>query len=73
MNDANQPSPAPEPNKGNETERTKQATVAGWTAGVSAFFALGTLAAQPAWPTAIGVAAVAAMVAAACYFILKRG
>jgi len=65
--------PKPEPAKSDESERTKQVTVAGWTAGLTAFFAVGALAASPEWPTAIGVAAVSAMVAVACYFILKRG
>jgi len=55
-----------------ETERTKQVTVAGWTAGVSAFFLMGALASNGSWPMAIGVIAVAAMVATVCYFILKR-
>ncbi len=55
-----------------DTERTKQVTVAGWTAGLSAFFAVGAMAASPTWPTAIGIAAVSAMVAVACYFILRR-
>jgi len=73
MNDNIQQSPTPEATKGNDAERTKQVTVAGWTAIVSAFFALGTLAVSPAWPTAIGVVAVAAMVATVCYFIVRRG
>ena len=54
-------------------ERTKQVTVAGWTAGLSAFFACIALSQAPTWPMAFGVAAVAAMVAVVCYFILKRG
>jgi hypothetical protein len=72
MNDTPQQSPTPERSKGSDGERTKQVTVAGWTAGTSAFFALGVLSVQPTWTTAFGVAAVAAMVAAVCYFILKR-
>jgi hypothetical protein len=55
-----------------ETERTKQVTVAGWTAGMSAFFAVGVLMLQPSWPTAVGVGAVALMIAFVCYFMLKR-
>jgi len=54
------------------SERTKQVTVAGWTAGVAAVAALGTLSVAPDWPVAFGVAAISAMVAAACYFILKQ-
>ena len=54
-----------------DAERTKRATVAGWTAGITALIALGALSSQPVWPVAIGVVAVAAMVAVACYFILK--
>ena len=73
MNDTTQPSAGDEDAKNAESERTKQVTVAGWTAGVSAFFALGTLSVSPTWPMAVGVAVVAAMVAAACYFILKKG
>jgi dipeptide/tripeptide permease len=53
-------------------ERTKQASIAGWTGGLSAFFAVGALATNPTWPVAVGVAAVAAMVAFICYGILKR-
>jgi dipeptide/tripeptide permease len=48
-------------------------TVAGWTAGLTAFFACLALGQAPTWPMAFGVAAVAAMVAVVCYFILKRG
>jgi hypothetical protein len=72
MNDSTQQPPTPEPTKGNDAERTKQVTVAGWTAGVSACCALGTLTVSPLWPTAIGVVAVAAMVATVCYFIVRR-
>ena len=55
-----------------ESERTKQVTVVGWTAGVSAFFAVTVLMEQPSWPTAFGVSAVALMIALVCYFMLKR-
>ncbi len=58
--------------KQRDEERTKQVTVAGYTAGVSAFFAVGGLTLQPTWPVAFGVAALAAMVAVVCYFILKK-
>lgn len=73
MNDDKQTTPTPEPAQSEHVERTKQVTVAGWTAGMTAFFAVGVVAASPTWPAAIGVAAVAAMVAVVCYFILKRG
>jgi len=56
-----------------DSERTKQVTVAGWTAGLSAFFGCIALSQAPTWPMAFGVAAVAAMVAVVCYFILQRG
>jgi len=73
MNETTQHSPITEADKNLDGERTKQVTVAGWTAGVSAFFAVGALVASPAWPVAMGVTAVVAMVAVVCYFILKSG
>ena len=72
MNEAPQPFSTLDSNKPLETERTKQVTVAGWTAGLSAFFALGALASSPTWPVAMGVAAVSAMVAVVCFSILNR-
>lgn len=54
-----------------DQQRTKRVTAVGWTAGVSAFFLLGALTANATWPVAVGVIAVAAMVAAACYFMLR--
>jgi hypothetical protein len=72
MNDAASQPPKAEPIRDGDAERTKQVTVAGWTAGLSALFALGAVGTSPAWPTAFGVAAVSAMVAVVCYFILKR-
>ncbi len=65
--------PTLEPPTNDGAERTKQVTVAGWTAGISALFAVTALVGSPTWPTAIGVGAVAAMVAAVCYFMLRRG
>jgi hypothetical protein len=62
MNDSNQAALNPEPNRADEiarTERTKQVTVAGYTAGVSAFFGVGAVAVSPTWPTAFGVSAAA--------------
>ena len=73
MSDNTQPTPTPEPNKGGDPERTKQVTVVGWVAGLSAFFAATTLFQSPTWPMAFGIAAIAAMVTMVCYFILKRG
>jgi hypothetical protein len=55
-----------------EAERTKQVQAAGWTAGLSAFFIVRALSVNTGWPMAVGVIAVAAMVAVACYFMLRR-
>ena len=63
--------PGDDANKRSETERTKRVEAAGWTAGLSAFALVWLLACNPAWPAAIGVIAIAAMVATACYFMLK--
>ncbi len=73
MNEATPSSAGDKEAKNAEGQRTEPVTVAGWTAGVSACVALTTLSASPTWPMAVGVMAVAAMVAAACYFILKKG
>jgi hypothetical protein len=72
MNEGQITPPTSGNNNNDDAERTKQVTVAGYTAGVSAFFALGCLGVSSSWPTAFGVAAVSAMVAVTCYFILKR-
>lgn len=72
MTESTNQNPTDDPNSSSDSERTKQVTVAGWTAGVSAFFAVGAVAAAPTWPVAIGVSSVSAMVAVVCYFILKR-
>ena len=53
-------------------ERTKQAEIVGWTAGVTGLGSVYELASHPEWPFAAGVAAVAAMVAFVCHCILKR-
>ncbi len=58
-------------NKRAEAERTKRVEAVGWTAGLSAFALVWVLASHAAWPVAIGVIAIAAMVATACYFMLK--
>ena len=58
-------------NKRAESERTKRIEAAGWTAGLSAFALVCALANSPSWPVAIGVIGIAAMVATACYFMLK--
>lgn len=55
-----------------DAERTKRVTAAGWTAGASAFFLVGALTANGSWPMATGVIAIAAMVATACYCMLKQ-
>jgi hypothetical protein len=72
MNDQTQPPPPAQPNQNRESERTKQVTVVGWTAGLTAFFCAGTLINAPIWPVAFGVAALAAMVTVICCFILRR-
>ena len=72
MSDASQPPPPTDPKRDSDRERTKQVEVAGWTAGLSAFFALATLSVAPTWPMALAVVAVVAMVAVVCFFILKR-
>lgn len=54
-----------------QKERTKRVETAGWTAGLSALFLVMALSSNPTWPLAVGVIAVAAMVAGACYFMLK--
>jgi len=71
MNDTTEQSPKTESCQDLDTERTKQVTVAGWTAGMTAFFACGTLGVSSTWPVAFGIAALAAMVAVVCYFIVK--
>ncbi len=53
-------------------EHTKQASVVGWTAGLSVFFSVPALFMTPEWPVAAGVAALAAMVAFVCRAILNR-
>ena len=72
MNDTTPQPPTPDPLKGSDAERTKQVTVAGWTAGVSAVVAMMTVTHSTSWPEAFAIGAVAAMVTAACYFILRR-
>ena len=72
MNDTTPQPPPTDPAKGSEPVRTKLLRVARWTASVSACFALGALCVQPAWPMALGVAAVAAMVGIVGYFIVRR-
>jgi len=55
-----------------QASRTKQVGLVCCVAGVTAFFALDTLAETPTWPTAIGVIAVMGMVTAVCYLIVKK-
>ena len=55
-----------------DSERTKQVTVAGWTAGVAAVVMVWSLTANASWPMAVAMIAIAAMVAVACYFMLKQ-
>ena len=53
-------------------ERTKQATVAGWTAGVVSIAVVWQLAGTDSWPAALVAVAVAAMVGYVCHRILPR-
>lgn len=53
-------------------ERTKQATVAGWTAGVVGIVVVWQLTGTESWPGAVVAVAVAAMVAFVCHRILPR-
>jgi hypothetical protein len=53
-----------------ETSR-KAAKEAASAVTLTAFFAIGGLAFYPSWPLAVGVVGVSAMVAVACYFMLK--
>lgn len=68
------PEPSPDLNQSSNAneERTKQVTVAGYTAGTSVFFLALVIGSEPTWPAAFAVAALAAMVAVVCYHILKR-
>lgn len=72
MSDTSNPLPVTTPEVLLARERTKQASIAGWTGGITAFFAVGALASTPTWPVAMGVAALAAMVAWICSAILRR-
>ena len=73
MSDPNQRNPTPDPNKGGDTERTKQVTVFGWTAGVCALFASFTLINAPTWPVAFGIAAIAVVGGFVFSTIFNRG
>jgi hypothetical protein len=75
MNGPTQQVPPTELNKRGEEERMRirQLRVMGWTAGVIALFAVVTFSMEPAWQFALAVAAVEAMVAVYCFWILKRG
>ena len=53
-------------------ERTKQATVAGWTAGLVGIVVVWQLAGTESWPAAVVAVAVAAMVGYVCHRILPR-
>lgn len=54
-----------------EPRQTSRESVAGWTAGVSAVFLSVTLGNTPEWPVALGVTAIATMVASVCLLILR--
>ena len=72
MNESKETKPADQEDATNDSERTKQVETAGWTAGLSALFLVGALSTNATWPVAIGVVAIAAMVATACYFMLRK-
>ena len=54
INDTTEQSPKSEVGQSLDSERTKQVTVAGWTAGLSALFACCALGNSPTWPMAFG-------------------
>ena len=72
MSDTNQPSKAIQPDLEIARERTKQAKVVAWIAGVFVFFTIPALASNPTWPLAIAVTGMATMVPIIYYGILKR-
>ena len=72
MNEPPSKPPAGETDPTAAAVRTKQVTVAGWTAGVPAFIALVTHGETSTWPAAFALASVMAMVAVVCCLILRR-
>ena len=54
-----------------QKERTAPVAAVGWTAGLSAFFLVVGMGSSPTWPMAVAICAIAAMVTAACCFMLK--
>ena len=72
MNDATEKPPQKDAGENLHSERSKQVAAAGWTASMTAFFAVIALINQPTWPVAFGVAIVAVMVTIVCGFMLKR-
>jgi CHASE2 domain-containing sensor protein len=55
-----------------ERKRDKRNIIVGCTACIVAFMAFWALIFKPVWPMAIGVVAIAAMVTAICYAVLRR-
>jgi uncharacterized membrane protein len=53
-------------------ERTKQASHVVAIATTTGVCGAGVLFFQPTWPVAVGVAALAAMAAVICYFVVTR-
>lgn len=72
MNEPKETKPEDDEDATKDSERTKQVETAGWTSGLSAMFLVGALATNASWPLAVGVVAIAAMVATACYFMLRK-
>jgi hypothetical protein len=61
-----------EPAEGTDSQRTKQISTVGWTAGFFAIVACCVLANTPSWPMAAGVAALSVMMTVICIFMLKK-
>lgn len=74
MTDLSKPSPPTDPASAVELakQRTKQAEVVGWTAGMTALFCACAMTSQPSWPVAVGITAIATMVTVVCFGILCR-
>jgi hypothetical protein len=71
MTNADQTKSQDELSKVAALQRTKQVETAGWTAGLTAFFALGTVTTNPSWPVSTAAIGVSVAVAFVCYQMLK--
>lgn len=61
-----------EPPESTDSQRTKQVSTVGWTAGMFAIIACCVLGNYPSWPMAAGVAALAMMMTVICIFMLRK-